>query len=304
MWVLSRYADVAAALRDPLLVPASPISTAPAATMDAAAHARFREEALRVLAASRMREWEAQASALAQRRVAALPADRPVDLVAEYAAPWSLEVAGIAAGVEPERRAELGRQARRIFEAACEPFDAALEVASRDATTKLALACEGSAIHVQMFIALSQSLPAFLGNAWLALIEHRSRAVRLPQAIDELLRLAGPARAIFRRAAGAVIIGGCTIRPQERVMLRLDRANRDPRHFTEPDELRFDRAPDHVAFGGGVHACVGGSLIRLAAAATTRAWIANFGLPEECTAATVDAFAMRYVSSLVTVLRK
>jgi cytochrome P450 len=42
-------------------------------------------------------------------------------------------------------------------------------------------------------------------------------------------------------------------------------ANRDPAHFAEPDEFRFDRAAGHVAFGYGVHHCLGAPLARMEA---------------------------------------
>ncbi len=159
---------------------------------------------------------------------------------------------------------------------------------------------------MQMFIALAHSLPAFLGNAWLALEEHpaewarlRQEAALLPKAIDELLRFAGPAKAQFRQAAATVTLDGCTVAPQERVILRLDRANRDPERFPGPQELRIEgRAGDHLALGGGVHACIGGMLIRSAAAVATRALLDSCGLPLRYTAVTADGFAMRYVNSL------
>ena len=71
------------------------------------------------------------------------------------------------------------------------------------------------AFDVQAFVALSQTLPSFLANAWLTLLQHPEEALQLgaqpdllPGAMEELLRYATPSRAQFRRALEAVNIGG------------------------------------------------------------------------------------------------
>jgi cytochrome P450 len=310
-WVLSRYGDVAAALRDPGLVPASPLSTS-AVALGEVVHAQFRAEALKILAPAQVRQWEQEFSLRADRRVRALPAGRAVDWMGEFARPWSLEVAGLAAGVAENRLERMGTLARSVFEAAAEPYNTALGADSRRATGELARCFTAAPqLYVQMFVALAHTLPAFLGNAWLALVEHPdiwSRLARepalVPKAIDELLRFAGPAKAQFRRAVAPVTLGRA-IQPGERLILRLDRANRDPERFENPDELRIDRsAADHLAFGAGVHACIGGMLIRSAAGAATRALLGSFGPPEGHTAETANRLAMRYVESLEVLAAK
>jgi len=154
-----------------------------------------------------------------------------------------------------------------------------------------------------MFIALAHSLPAFLGNAWLALAESPTALTDLPKAIDELLRLAGPAKAQFRQAIAPVTIRECHIAREQRAILRLDVANRDPDEFPDPGEIRFDRSsPAHLAFGTGPHACVGAAVVRSAAAAATKALLDRFNLGEY-TAVPVDCFAVRYVASLSVTLQ-
>jgi cytochrome P450 len=56
-------------------------------------------------------------------------------------------------------------------------------------------------------------------------------------------------------------------------------ANRDGRHFEDPDEFRLDRANvrDHVAFGRGEHACPGGSLVRAEARISLNRWLDRLG---------------------------
>jgi cytochrome P450 len=111
-WVLSRYRDVAAALREPLLVPVSARCMGPATPIETAGHAHFRAGALRALAPPALQQLEARIALLAASMAGALPTDRPVDLVEEYARPWSLEVARIPAGVPCEHLERLAGLAR------------------------------------------------------------------------------------------------------------------------------------------------------------------------------------------------
>ena len=137
-------------------------------------------------------------------------------------------------------------------------------------------------------MALSQTLPCFLANAWLALLRHPAemRALRgepglMPNAIEELLRYAGPSRAQFRRATAGFELGGATLAADDRAILMLASANRDPEQFAEPDRLDLRRpAPRHLAFGSGAHACIGAPLIRRAAAIATAAFPRGFDAAE------------------------
>lgn len=59
-------------------------------------------------------------------------------------------------------------------------------------------------------------------------------------------------------------------------MLAIASANRDERHFAAPDEIRLDRDPnDHVAFGSGIHLCLGAPLARLEARAVLEVLVAS-----------------------------
>jgi hypothetical protein len=306
-WTLSRYRDVAAALREARLIPVSAGSTTPAVPVDSAIHAEFRAQALRALAPARLQELEERFVQLADLMASALPTGRPVDLVEQYARPWSLRVAGIAADVPADRCERLSGLARRLFDAACEPYDRALAATAQEATAELARSFhDAPPLNLQMFIALTHSLAAFLGNAWLALLERppelsdlRQDLSLLPRAIDELSRFAGPAKAQFRQAAAPVTIHGCAMEQDRHVILRLDIANRDADRFPNPDKLQFDgRSTGHLAFGTGLHACVAASLIKSAAAAATGALLRHVHFAEHYSAVPADCFAMRYVKSL------
>lgn len=300
--VFTRYRDVAAALRDSRLVPWSPLSGAAPAVFNRAAHADFRADALRAVPPAKLAEWEAQFAPLAGEMAQALPAGEPFDLIDRFANPWSSRVAAMAAGPCGDRR----EIAARIFDAACEPYDRTLGAAALDATAELARSlCNASPVAVQMFVALACSLPAFLGNAWLTLLEQPDAPARLradpsllSQAMEELARLAGPAKVQFRQAAAPLTIGDRAIPPGAHVSLRLDLANRDPEIFPAPGRLDFSRPPGHLAFGGGTHACIGASLVKSAAASATRALLARFQSIEKLDAVPAERFAIRYLERL------
>jgi len=304
-WILSRYRDVDTALREARLIPASARSTA-VVPIDSGIHAEFRTQALRALAPVAIQQLEEPFALAANLLAAALPIGEPVDLMQRYAKPWSLQVAGIAAGLPPDQCERLSGLARGIFETACEPYDEALAAVAHRATVELAASFRGAPPwNMQMFIALAHSLPAFLGNAWLALLEQPAEIAGLPKAIDELLRFAGPAKAQFRQAAAPVTIGDCTIQQLQQVILRLDIANRDAGEFPAPHTLRFDRrTPGHLAFGTGPHGCVGAALIRSAAAVATKALFSRFHFAEHHSAVPMDCFAMRYLKSLTVILQQ
>ena len=89
-------------------------------------------------------------------------------------------------------------------------------------------------------------------------------AGHIPDFLEEVLRLESPVKTIFRLARTSTTVGGVGIPAGSTVMLMNGAANRDPRRFEDPGELRIDRpnAMTHLSFGRGVHACPGGPLSR------------------------------------------
>jgi cytochrome P450 len=279
-WVVTRYVDVLAALRDRRLVAGVARS---GGELSRAAHLRFRAQSS--IAASAMLQRLPREESLARTMARALPTDRPVDLVNELAAPWSVQIAHHVArpAGNPERLTAL---AGDLFAAAAEPRNTSLQERAQGSTLELAAAFPGefAAFRLQAFVALSQTLPCFLANSWLALLNDpesaevlRANPSLMPAAIEELLRHSGPSRAQFRHAADAVTLGEASIAKGDSIALMLAAANRDPAQFPEPDKLDFRRcAPDHLALGGGKHACIGAELVRAASAAATTAFIEYF----------------------------
>jgi cytochrome P450 len=92
----------------------------------------------------------------------------------------------------------------------------------------------------------------------------REQPSLLPDAIDEILRLHAPLIANRRVTTCPVEIGGHTLPAGERVTLIWASANRDEAVFGDPDEFRLDRDPaDNLLYGAGIHICPGAPLARL-----------------------------------------
>lgn len=82
--------------------------------------------------------------------------------------------------------------------------------------------------------------------------------------MEEALRFRSPVQRTVRRATTATELCGRRIDADDRLAVWLGAANRDPERFEEPDAFDVDRSPNpHVAFGRGIHVCLGAPLARL-----------------------------------------
>ena len=92
----------------------------------------------------------------------------------------------------------------------------------------------------------------------------RTETDRIPNFIEECLRVESPVKGDFRLARRGMTIGGVEIPAGTTVMVMNGAANRDPRQFEDPDTLDIERANArrHIAFGRGVHSCPGAPLAR------------------------------------------
>jgi cytochrome P450 len=105
-----------------------------------------------------------------------------------------------------------------------------------------------------------------------ASLQHRLRKerARIADFVEEVLRLEGTVKSLFRLAKTRVRVGDVELAPGTIVMLVVGAANRDPRQFERPNEIVLDRKNlrDHLAFGRGIHACTGAPLARTEARIT------------------------------------
>ena len=112
-----------------------------------------------------------------------------------------------------------------------------------------------------------------IGNAMLALLRNRDQwelLVREPglieSAVEEVLRYDCPVQWTSRLAGEPIEMHGQTIATGEIVLGCLGAANRDPERFSEPDRLDIRRSDNkHLAFGSGIHYCLGAALARMEA---------------------------------------
>jgi cytochrome P450 len=136
-----------------------------------------------------------------------------------------------------------------------------------------------------LLVAGNETTTNLLGNALLALMAHPDQLVgvqrdasRIPALVEEALRYDGPIQFLFRQATQDVEIAGAKIPAGATLMPLIGSANRDDAQF--PDADRFDvsrNTQGHLAFGLGIHFCLGASLARLEARVALEELLGRFG---------------------------
>lgn len=109
-----------------------------------------------------------------------------------------------------------------------------------------------------------------IGNGMLALLRHPEEMEKLKKeptliqsAVEEILRYDSPVQMTNRIAIDNLEIGNQTIQAGEKIVLCLGATNRDPAQFPDPDRLNINRSENnHLAFGDGMHYCLGAALAR------------------------------------------
>lgn len=141
---------------------------------------------------------------------------------------------------------------------------------------------------IMLLFAGHETTTNLIGNGVLALLRNRDQLGLLREdpslaqsAVEELLRYDGPTRAMVRIAAEDLEIRGKPIRRGDRIFAMINAANRDPLQFPDPDRLdiRRERNP-HLAFGYGIHFCLGAPLARLEAQIAIPALLCRLPDPE------------------------
>jgi cytochrome P450 len=198
---------------------------------------------------------------------------------------WSDAIMGLIDTLRPGPRAQAAAIAYREAHVEMQRF-LALEIASRrieprdDLLTRLVEAdadgerlsdAEVLSFFELLLLAGHETTTNLIDNAVLALLEHPAQLERLraepalvPSAIEEVLRYRSPVQAAFRATRESVGLRGRRIPANQLVLAMIGAANRDPSVFAEPHRFDIARHPNpHVAFGHGIHFCIGAPLARL-----------------------------------------
>lgn len=238
--------------------------------------------------------------------------DGPVDLVAAFGYPLPITVISELVGVPRRRQGDFRRWSQisvsgsvhtagtfvpavtelvgylreLIAEKRADPGDDLLSdlIAARDGGDRLS-EDELSSMVFLLLVAGHETTVNLICSGAHALLTHpdqlrllRAEPERWPDAVEELLRYDSPLQvAIPSVAAADIAIGGVVIPAGEVVLPALLAANRDPGRFDGPDDLDVTRPPSpHLAFGHGVHHCLGAPLARLEGRIALGSLIARF----------------------------
>lgn len=259
-----------------------------------------------------------RAGALERSRT--LPAQECVDLVSAFAVPWSRDLAFAFAGRSLAAGAGALELSRAVFAQAAHATNRGQTLESSDAMRELAEAfgTRASPLALQGFVALAHTLPLLLAGAWHVLALQPSAwdglcsgAVPRAAAIDELLRLASPARWVFRRVLSHARIGTRELHAGDEVILAIGAANRCSIQFENADSfiparVNLSRSGErHLGLGHPPHACAGGALVRTALETATWALLNEFVAMEPAGPVTwLGGFAIDGPTSLPVVLTR
>jgi cytochrome P450 len=273
VWILSRYADVLAAFREPRLRPVDSDGKVPPNPRDETGTLIARHEVMDALSHAHVGAWQARIVPMAEGHLARVKAGDTVELLEEFAKPWCMSLALMVTGSNPADAELLGGLADRVLSGSVEP-DLAAKVRAKEAVAEMDRYFANATVPMtqQTFIGVAQTLPRLLVNGWLALFQRPDEVARLraspelmPRAVEELLRFAGLTPSLFRKASAAVDLGFAKLGAGDRVTLHIGSANRDPAQFPDPDRLDISRRETgQLSLGIGHASCAGSRLIRMA----------------------------------------
>ena len=318
-WVLTRYEDVVAALRDPRLIK-EPIAAfvaarfgAPMPAMglsmldrDPPDHTRLRGLVNKAFTPRVVEGLRPHIQKIVDGLLARVEGAGTMDLIEEFAYPLPVTVICQMLGVpveDRERFKQWGLDIARGLDAILLPPDS--DVARRSVAARRALADyfraliaerraaprgdmlsdliaaeeagdklredELLATCILLLVAGHETTVNLIGNGTLALLRHPEQLRRLREnpgliasAVEELLRYDGPVQRTARIPSADVRFDGLTIGKGEMVMPFIGAADRDPAQFPDPDRLDLTRTDNrHIAFGWGIHFCLGAPLARV-----------------------------------------
>jgi cytochrome P450 len=319
-WVLTRYEDVVAVLRDPRLAKEAIASVVAARfgvevppgmglsmlDRDPPDHTRLRSFVSKAFTPRVVEALRPHIQQIVDGLLERVEGAGSMDLIEEFAYPlpvvvicemlgvpvedherfkgWSLEIARSLDLILQPPDTDLARRSADARHALTDYFRGLIAerraspradmlsalIAAEEAGDRLSEQ-ELMATCILLLVAGHETTVNLIGNGTLALLRHPDELRRLREnpaliasAVQELLRYDGPVQRTARIPSAAVTIGGLTIEAGEMVMPFIGAADRDPAHFPDPDRLDIARRDNrHIAFGLGIHFCLGAPLARL-----------------------------------------
>jgi hypothetical protein len=340
-WVLTRYDDVVAVLRDPRFSTArrrtgnrfteqllemqeqmGPIGQA--TTMlraDPPEHTRLRSLVSKAFTPRAVEAMRPHIQQIVDELLDAVEGSDRFDLIRDLAYPLPVIVIAEMLGVPPEHRdrfkrwsddivatlggpmlsPELFQQAAASSREMTDYFRGVIEVRRKkpedDLLSALIAAEEQGemlseqellATCVLLLVAGNETTTNLIGNGMIALLQHPDQLEKLrddpslaESAVEEFLRYDGPVQATGRTATEDIEVGGTVIKEGQVAFTLLGAANRDPDQFPNPDALDITRQDNrHVAFGHGIHFCLGAPLARVEAQIAFQTLLRRFPNPK------------------------
>jgi cytochrome P450 len=267
-------------------------------------HTALRARLLKDFAPARLRKLTPQVESIVTERLSALPRSGCVDLYADYAHFIPARILYALIGIPEQAWSDVQEWSDVIVATVPEPTHELPEFASLtaylgqlvedrrarpdsrqdDVFDNLCFAGPGEAdmsapevvTHIlQLVVAATDTTRALVANCLYRLLENRNywKAVLadrslLPNAVEESLRMDSPAQFMVRSVIEDVTIDCCPIPASKKVYLNIQSANHDERRWGEDSRTyRLDRpnTAAHLAFGRGIHTCIGAPLARIEA---------------------------------------
>jgi cytochrome P450 len=268
-------------------------------------HTRLRNVVSRAFTPRRMADLEPRIRSLARDLLRGLLSKGEGDLMSELAVPLPLTVIAELIGIEPQRQTDFKRwsddiavgpmakrspeEQQRIGRSYCELYDyfeqtiAQRQQSPREDLISVLVQSSGQdgALSLEevmsfcrlLLVAGNETTTHLIANTLVNLLRYPEQMARLradpslvPNTLEEVLRYDSPILATLRRAREDVELAGVTVPAGSTVLPLIASANRDSRRFPDPD--RFDITRDtqgQIAFGYGIHFCLGAALARLEA---------------------------------------
>ena len=268
--------------------------------LDPPAHTKIRKLVNKAFAPRLITALESRIREISTQLLSDLRDRTEFDLVRDFSTPLPVIVIAELLGIDAEYREDFKRWSDALIRATTRPTDEAERAVIRhethamrsyleqviaqrrkapqeDLITRLVQAEEDRhtlsapeviALTILILIAGNETTTNLIGNTALALLEHPAELAKVradrslvPQLIEEVLRYDGPVQGLFRVAVREVELAGTIIPAGAGVFYLNGSANRDERKYPDPDRFDVLRNPhDHLAFGYGIHYCLGAQL--------------------------------------------